>query len=158
MEVVLAEPKLDELFEQTAQTGYTKELLFSSLVKMMSLVVCSVRFLYWVGLQSDVSRNWRVENRRLRQAQSLRTECQSSTGSIQCQRNDDDYRASGRADARAIAGISNHDERVPLRLTPTRGRSSKFVPGNGLGATEHRLSVLLDTRAGALPWKIAGGA
>ena len=52
MEVVLAEPKLDELFEQTAQTGYTKELLFSSLVKMMSLVVCSVRFLYWLSLQS----------------------------------------------------------------------------------------------------------
>ncbi len=43
MEVVLAEPKLDELFEQTAQTGYTKELLFSSLVQMMTQVVCSVR-------------------------------------------------------------------------------------------------------------------
>ncbi len=43
MEVVLAEPKLDELFEKTAQTGYTKELLFSSLVKMMTQVVCSVR-------------------------------------------------------------------------------------------------------------------
>jgi hypothetical protein len=43
MEVVLAEPKLDELFEQTAQTGYTKELLFSNLVKMMTQVVCSVR-------------------------------------------------------------------------------------------------------------------
>ncbi len=35
MEVVLVEPKLDELFEKTAQTGYTKELLFSSLVKMI---------------------------------------------------------------------------------------------------------------------------
>ncbi len=43
MEVVLADPKLDELFEKTAQTGYTKELLFSSLVKMMTQVVCSVR-------------------------------------------------------------------------------------------------------------------
>ena len=43
MEVVLAEPKLDELFEKTAQTGYTKELLFSTLVKMMTQVVCSVR-------------------------------------------------------------------------------------------------------------------
>ena len=43
MEVVLVPSKLDELFEQTAQTGYTRELLFSNLVKMMSLVVCSVR-------------------------------------------------------------------------------------------------------------------
>ena len=76
MEVVLADPKLDELFEKTAQTGYTKELLFSSLVKMMTQVVCSVRFLYWLGLQSDVSRNRRIENRRLWQAQSSRTLCQ----------------------------------------------------------------------------------
>ena len=43
MEVVLDPSKLDELFEQTAQTGYTRELLFSTLVNMMSLVVCSVR-------------------------------------------------------------------------------------------------------------------
>ncbi len=42
MEVVVARSKLDELFEQTAQTGYTRELLFSTLVKMMSLVVCSI--------------------------------------------------------------------------------------------------------------------
>ena len=43
MEVVLSSSKLDELFEKTAQTGYTKELLFSTLVKMMTQVVCSVR-------------------------------------------------------------------------------------------------------------------
>ena len=43
MEVVLAPDQLDELFQQTVQTGYTKELLFSNLVQMMSLVVCSVR-------------------------------------------------------------------------------------------------------------------
>ena len=36
MEVLLAPSKLDELFEQTAQTGYTKELLFSTLVKMIA--------------------------------------------------------------------------------------------------------------------------
>ena len=56
MEVVLASEKLDELFEKTAQTGYTRELFFSTLVKMMSLVVCSVRFLYWLGLQRDGAR------------------------------------------------------------------------------------------------------
>ena len=43
MEVVLAESKLDDLFENRAQTGYTRELLFSTLVKMMTQVVCSVR-------------------------------------------------------------------------------------------------------------------
>ncbi len=39
MEVALDSEKLDELFEQTVQTGYTKELLFSNLVKMMTQVV-----------------------------------------------------------------------------------------------------------------------
>ena len=43
MEVILAPEKLDELFEQTAQTGYTRELLFSTLVMMMTQVVCSIR-------------------------------------------------------------------------------------------------------------------
>ena len=62
MEVVLAPSKLDELFEQTAQTGYTRELLFSTLVKMMSLVVCSIHLSYWLSLQGDVRRNWRVES------------------------------------------------------------------------------------------------
>ena len=33
MEVILAPEKLDDLFETTAQTGYTRELLFSTLVK-----------------------------------------------------------------------------------------------------------------------------
>ena len=33
------------------------------------------------------------------------------------------------------------------------GYRVKILDGNGLGATEHRLSVLLDTRAGALPGK-----
>ena len=50
MEMVLAPEKLDELFDQTAQTGYTRELLFSTLVKMMTQVVCSVRSLYGSGL------------------------------------------------------------------------------------------------------------
>nr|MDJ0578258.1 hypothetical protein [Xenococcaceae cyanobacterium MO_234.B1] len=65
MEVVLAESKLDELFEQTAQTGYTRELLFSTLVKMMTQVVCSVRSEHWSSLQSNVRGNWRIKKRRL---------------------------------------------------------------------------------------------
>jgi hypothetical protein len=33
--------ELNDLFNRTAQTGYTRELLFSTLVKMMTEVVCS---------------------------------------------------------------------------------------------------------------------
>lgn len=65
MEVFLAPEKLDQLFEQTAQTGYTRELLFSTLVKMMSLVVCSIHLSHWLSLQGNVRRNRSVENCRL---------------------------------------------------------------------------------------------
>ncbi len=39
------------------------------------------------------------------------------------------------------------------RPEPLPGYRIRILDGNGLGATEHRLGVLLDTRAGALPGK-----
>jgi hypothetical protein len=43
LEKVLVPEKLDELFERTAKVQYTRELLFSSVVNLMSLVVCGIR-------------------------------------------------------------------------------------------------------------------
>lgn len=43
LEKVLVPEKLDELFEKTAKVQYTRELLFSSVVNLMSLVVCGIR-------------------------------------------------------------------------------------------------------------------
>ena len=43
LERILSKESLDELFEKTAKTGYTRELLFSTLVNLMSVVVCSIR-------------------------------------------------------------------------------------------------------------------
>src|SRR3954462_7237408 len=40
LEHALSASALDELFERTAERGYTKELLFSTTVDLMSLVVC----------------------------------------------------------------------------------------------------------------------
>lgn len=40
IEHALPQAMLDELFDRTAQRGYTKELLFSTTVELMSLVVC----------------------------------------------------------------------------------------------------------------------
>jgi len=40
IEYTLSASLLDALFERTAQSGYTKELLFSTTVDLMSLVVC----------------------------------------------------------------------------------------------------------------------
>ena len=41
MEGVLAPEALDRIFEANAQVQYTRELLFSDLVNLMSLVVCA---------------------------------------------------------------------------------------------------------------------
>ncbi len=84
MEVVLASSKLDELFEQTAQTGYTKEILFSTLVKLMTKVVCSVR--QSIGsVYKATSEEIGVSKTAVYDKQgSSRTLCQSSTSSIQC--------------------------------------------------------------------------
>ena len=40
IEYALSASSLDFLFERTAQHGYTRELLFSTTVDLMSLVVC----------------------------------------------------------------------------------------------------------------------
>jgi hypothetical protein len=40
IEHAFSAPALDALFERTAERGYTRELLFSTTVDLMSLVVC----------------------------------------------------------------------------------------------------------------------
>src|SRR3954462_7735164 len=43
MENALSPRVLDQLFEDVAERQYTRELLFSSIVELMSLVVCGIR-------------------------------------------------------------------------------------------------------------------
>lgn len=43
LEKALCPQILDELFERNAKIQYTRELLFSTVVNLMSLVVCGVR-------------------------------------------------------------------------------------------------------------------
>ena len=43
MERIFSAEKLDALFEQSAEKQYTRMLLFSSVVGLMSLVVCGIR-------------------------------------------------------------------------------------------------------------------
>lgn len=42
MERVFAPERIDRIFENNAKVQYTRELLFSSLVELMSLVVCGI--------------------------------------------------------------------------------------------------------------------
>ena len=136
MEVVLAPEKLDDLFEKTAQTGYTRELLFSTLVNMMTQVVCSVRQsigAVYKAMSDDLGVSKSAVYGKLN-----RLEPNVSQALV-------------RYSAREMTSIIEQvGGQLPVLLPKYR---VKILDGNGLGATEHRLSVLRNTKAGPLPGK-----
>ena len=136
MEVVLVPDKLDELFEQTVQTGYTRKLLFSNLVKMMSLVVCSIRQSIgsvYKGMSEEIGVSKSAVYGKLNRLEPCVSKALVQSTALD---------------------LSSIMEQLGVeRSEPLPGYRVKILDGNGLGATEHRLSVLLDTRAGALPGK-----
>ncbi len=136
MEVILAPEKLDDLFETTAQTGYTRELLFSTLVNMMTQVVCSVR-------QSIGS----VYKAMSEQIGVSKTAVYDKLNRLE----PNVSRALVKSTALDQATLIHQLGSQQPALVP--GYRVKILDGNGLGATEHRLSVLRNTRAGPLPGK-----
>ena len=136
MEVILAPEKLDDLFEQTAQTGYTRELLFSTLVKMMSLVVCSIHQSIgsvYKAMSDEIGVSKTAVYDKLN-----RLEPSVSQALVR-------YSAQEMATLSAQMGAP-----LPALLPKYR---LKILDGNALGATEHRLKVLRNTRSGSLPGK-----
>ena len=127
MEVALDSEKLDELFEKTVQTGYTRELLFSNLVKMMTQVVCSVRQSIgsvYKGMSAEIGvSKTAVYDKLNRLEPSVSKALVKST-------------------ALDLATIIHQLGVQQPELLP--GYRVKILDGNGLGATEHRLSVLLN--------------
>ncbi len=106
MEVVLAESKLDQLFEKTAQTGYTREIFFSTLVNMMIQVVCSVRQsmgAVYKAMADELGVSKPAIYGKLNRA---RTDRQSSPGAIHCPGNGHSGRASGRDEVSPLAQVS----------------------------------------------------
>ena len=136
MEVVLVESKLDDLFEQTAQTGYTRELVFSNLVNMMTQVVCSVR--QSIGsVYKAMSAEIGVSKTAVYDKLNRLEPCVS--------------RALVQSTAIELTTIIEQLGVERSELLP--GYRVKILDGNGLGATEHRLEILRNTRSGALPGK-----
>lgn len=137
MEVVLAESTLDELFEKTAQTGYTREIFFSTLVNMMIQVVCSVR--QSIGAVYKAMADDLGVSKPAIYGKLNRLEPTVSQALV---------RYTAQEMATLVEQVGEMRRSVPLpkyRL--------KILDGNGLGATDHRLAVLLPTGAGALPGK-----
>lgn len=134
LENLLNADKLDRWFEGVRQTQYTKEILFSSLVGLMLQVVCKIRPSVHCayphsGITASVVAVYdKLKNLELTTAQGL------------------------------VRHIVGEAEALITHITGMNppllaGYRVKFLDGNCLEASDHRLKVLRGTRAGALPGK-----
>jgi hypothetical protein len=136
LERVLSDDKLDELFEKTAQAGYTRELLFSTLVKMMTVVVCNIH-------------------------PSLSATYKAMAGEIGVSRTamyDKINRIEPQVSAALIEYTANELGPIIHQLKGTLpallpGWRTLILDGNHLGTTERRLKVLARNGAAPLPGK-----
>lgn len=134
MERALNPRALDQLFEDTAQRQFTRDLLFSSVVELMSLVVCRIR----------PSINAAYQKRAVPVGVSLKA-FYGKLARIEP--------AVGTALVRATA-----DRLAPVVTAMRGGRTpylegyrTRILDGNHLPGSEHRIKELRTLRAGALP-------
>jgi hypothetical protein len=134
LENFLNADKLDRWFNTVRQSQYTKNILFSSIVGLMLNVVCNVRpSVHSAYRDSEIHASVVALYAKLQ-----KVELTTSQALVR-------YIA-GEAEAviEQIGGAS------PALLP---GYRVKFLDGNSIEATEHRLEVLRETNAGPLPGK-----
>ena len=134
MERIFCAEKLDELFEENAEKQYTRELLFSSVVGLMSLVVS--------GIHPSVNAAYKV----------LEKQIGVSKPALYGKLNGLEPKIS-----QALVRYA-YQELAPLvkalglaQAVRLPGYRIRIADGNHLGATEHRLKPLQATRSGPLP-------
>jgi hypothetical protein len=131
---ILGPHHIDQLFTQTARRQYTNELLFSSLVDLMTRVV--------LGQEPSVHAAYRKLEAQLPVSdQSVYNKLQHVELSVSA--------ALVRDSARRIAPVIRSLRASLPPLLP--GYRVKFLDGNHLAATEHRLQELRSTWAAPLP-------
>lgn len=134
LENIFAPDKMEALFHRTAEKQYTRELWFSTVVDLMSLVVCrehgSVHAAYQKK-QEDVAVSINALYKKLN-----RLELRVSQELV-------------RYTAQQIGKLIRHMKGTRAPLLP--GYHVLILDGNHLAGTEHRLKVLRRTGAGALP-------
>jgi IS4 transposase len=134
MEHALSPTVVDQLFEDVAEQQYTRKLLFSSIVDLMSLVVCRIQPAIHAAYQG--------------QAETI----EASLRAV--------YDKLDRTEpALSAALVHSTAERLGPVIDAMNGARSPLLPGyrvkildgNHLAGTEHRLKELRAIRAGALP-------
>jgi Transposase DDE domain len=134
LERVLASKALDELFGQVAERQYEHELLFSTLVDVMSQVVCRMHESVHAAFQRQ------------------REEIPTSVNALY-----DKLHGVEPATSRALVRHTATHAAETIRRMGKRqrpwlpGYRVRVLDGNHLEGTEHRLKVLRGTNAGALP-------
>src|SRR3954452_7785778 len=134
MENALCPRVLDQLFEDVAERQYTRQLLFSSIVELMSVVVCGIR----PSINAAYTKNAVPINASLtalyRKIERIETPV-------------------GAAMVRTTAGrLASVVTAMGSGLKPfLDGYRTKILDGNHLAKTEHRIKELRTMRAGALP-------
>jgi IS4 transposase len=127
---------VDGLFKQHAEQQYTRELLFSSVIEVMSLVVC--------GMQKSVNAAYK----------SLQQLIPVSRKSLYDKINHTEPAVAAalvRQTATAMTEIIDHLDGALPSLLP--GFRVKILDGNCLAASEHRIAELRTIAAGPLPGK-----
>jgi hypothetical protein len=134
MERIFATEQLEQLFEDTAERQYTRELLFSSVVGIMSLVVCGIypsvgsaykAFEKVVGV-SKVSLYAKINGLEPKLSQAL-----------------------VRYSSEQLSSVVAEFTQASKIILP--GYEVRIIDGNHFAGTEHRLKVLRTEAAGALP-------
>ena len=134
MERIFSAEKLDALFEESAQKQYTRELLFSSVVGLMSLVVC--------GIHPSVSAAYKALEKMIGVS---RTALYDKLNGLE----PGISRALVNYTAQELSPVLAELGGTKAALLP--GFEVRIIDGNHLGATEHRLEVLRQNGSGALP-------
>lgn len=134
MENIFAPAKLEAVFQKAAKVQYQRELLFSTLVELVSQVVCrcskSVHAAY------------------VRQRKRISVSVQSLYEKL-ANVEPETARALVRHTASQVRELI--DRCKGSRRALLKGFHARILDGNHLGKTDHRLGVLRGTSAGALP-------
>ncbi len=134
LETILCPQKLDELFEKNTKTQYTKELLFSTVVEMMSTVACGIRPSIHAAYQVKASEiNVSV------------TSVYNKLNAMETNVSNELVRETG-ASMEAI--IRHLNGSLPDWLP---GYRVKILDGNAIAASEHRLKPLRKCNSAPLP-------
>lgn len=134
LERMLSAEKIDAWFEQVREVQYTRKILFSSIVSIMLQVVCRVKDnVYSAYLDSGID--------------ATRMAVYDKLKNIETKTSREIVRYIAEESELIIKEMKG--EYPPL----LPGFRTKFLDGNCIESTEHRLKALRKTRAGALPGK-----